>query len=372
MIHLFANSIALGQRRRRPCLVLTSALLGAAIVAPVGCTKPAGPVFEPLEAPISWPGPPDLPRIHFVGQIATSEDLKAAKPLGEALRELFAGREPHHGMVSPFAVEFDGQRLFVADTGARVVHMFDLETRAYEQWKPTAPDQFAAPVGLARSNDGRLFVSDSAAGVIWVFDASGGAIDVWGRNTLDRPCGLEYDETHDRLFVADAGSHQVVMLDSTGQFIRRVGSRGVELGSFNFPTDVVLDHDGRLYVSDALNCRIQQFGPDLTPLMQVGSRGDLPGYFSRPKGIAVDSENHLYVVDANFEAVQVYASDGSLLMAFGREGQAPGEFWLPAGICIDGNDRLWIADTYNRRVQVFDYRPPALAQQPSDDSGARP
>jgi len=352
---------------RRLLALTTVALLMA------GCTKPAGVVFEPLPAPIVWPSPPDAPRIAYVGQISTTADLKAAKPFGESLREFFAGKNPVMGVVNPFAVETDNQqRLFVADSGGRMIHVFDLDTRIYEQWTPAAPQRFISPVGLARAADGRLFVADSAAGIVWVFDAAGHDLDMWGRDELVRPCGMAYDDAGQRLFVADAGAHQVVIFDAAGQPTARLGSRGSGVGQFNFPTDVTIDHHRRLYVSDSINCRVQQFGPDLMPLLQVGSRGDFPGYFSRPKGIAVDSEDHLYVIDAEFEAVQVYSSAGELLMAFGREGNGPGEFWLPAGICIDARDRLWIADTYNRRVQVFDYLPLRTAAAPDAKSEATP
>lgn len=352
--------------------LLAAALLGASALT--GCAKP-GVIFEPLASPVSWPGPPDSPRIHYVGQIATNADLKPGRSLGDALHETFFGKSPILGVVSPIAVECDdAPRLFVADGGGRVVHVFGLADRTYERWAPPEPDAFISPVGLARSADGRLFVADSGARVIRVFDARGALIDTWGQDDLVRPCGLARDDARGLLFIADSGAHQVIVLDDAGLPVARIGSRGAAPGSFNFPVDVALDHEGRLYVSDSLNCRIQQFVLEtpwdrpgaaeersLTylPRLQIGSRGDMPGYFSRPKGIAVDSQDHLYVIDAQFEAVQVYSSDGVLLMAFGREGRGPGEFWLPSGIHIDPADRLWIADTYNRRIQAFDYRAPA-------------
>lgn len=364
--------------------LLAAALLGASALT--GCAKP-GVIFEPPASPISWPGPPDTPRIHYVGQIATSADLKPGRSLGEALHETFFGKSPILGVVSPIAVECDDQqRLYVADGGGRVVHVFDLARRTYERWAPPEPDAFISPVGLARSADGRLFVADSGARVIRVFGARGALIDTWGQDDLVRPCGLARDDARGLLFIADAGAHQVVVLDDAGLPVARIGSRGASPGSFNFPVDVALDHEGRLYVSDSLNCRIQQFvpeapsdtpgtaqqrSPSYLPRLQIGSRGDMPGYFSRPKGVAVDSQDHLYVIDAQFEAVQVYSSEGQLLMAFGREGRGPGEFWLPAGMCIDESDRIWIADTYNRRVQAFDFRPPARNSADASSSGSR-
>lgn len=377
-----SNSTSAARRRERfvPRRLSPACALGAAAVMAAGCAKPAGPIFEPPETPISWPGPPDEPRIHYVGQLSTTADLKAARPLGDAIHDALFGRKPVMGMLHPFAVESDGAgRLYVADSGGRVVHVFDLTKRRYEQWAPAPPAGFVYPVGLARAADGRLFVADSAASLIWVFDAAGNTLDAWGQDELIRPCGMAYDDAGATLFVADAGNHQVVLFNGAGQPSARIGARGSALGLFNFPVDVVLDSRGRLYVSDSLNCRIQQFtaeragedggpadprGRDAStfryaPRLQIGSRGDMPGYFSRPKGIAVDSEDHLYVIDAQFEAVQVYSAEGVLLMAFGREGRGPGEFWLPSGIHIDASDRLWIADTFNQRVQVFDYRAPA-------------
>jgi DNA-binding beta-propeller fold protein YncE len=177
---------------------------------------------------------------------------------------------------------------------------------------------------------------------------------------LRRPCGLAVDARNDRLYVADAALHQVVIFSpTTQQVVARLGSRGMELGKFNFPTYVAVDSQGQLYVSDSLNFRVQQFGSDFMPIRAIGKKGDMPGYFSTPKGLALDSHDHLYVVDANFEAVQIFSTEGELLLDFGQEGRGPGEFWLPNGIFIDPRNRIWVADTYNRRIEVFDFLPEA-------------
>ncbi|WP_428938342.1 6-bladed beta-propeller [Fontivita pretiosa] len=328
----------------------------------VGCAKPAGVIFPPPQKPIVWPGPPEPPRIRYVGQIATSADLKPAVPLTRRLSEAIFGKRPIRSMLTPYAVCTDGKhRLFVADSNAQLVHVFDLATRQYAQWKPSERyEPFSQPVGLAwDSTTSQLYVADSIGGRIYVFDGSGKTVGQIGGQFLSRPCGLAIDPPRDRLYVADAELHQLVVLSRDGRLVSRFGHRGTGPAEFNFPTNVALDRAGRIYVSDSLNFRVLQFDPDLRPLRQIGRKGDLPGYFGQPKGIATDSENHLYVVDAHFEAVQIFDADGNLLLDFGQEGTGPGEFWLPAGIHIDPNNRIWIADSYNRRVQVFDYLPEA-------------
>jgi sugar lactone lactonase YvrE len=339
--------------------VRTSLTAILAIAGAIGCA-PTGEVFSPPPHPLVWPAPPERTRIAYKGEIATSADLKPPRQFGGPVGEALFGKRAVRSMLTPYAVCTDGaDLLFVADSNAQVVHVFDLKTRKYARRGPANERRrFAQPVGVAHEGGGgrgRLFVADSAAGCVYILDRQGYTLRTVRGEFLSRPCGLAYDARRRLLFVADAGLHQVVVLSRDGALVSRLGRRGTAPGEFNFPTNVALDSQSRLYVSDSLNFRVQQFGPQLNLLRTIGSKGDLPGYFAQPKGIAVDSHDHLYVVDANFEAIQVFDDAGQLLMTFGQEGRGPGEFWLPTGIFIDKQDRIWVADSYNRRVQVFEY-----------------
>ena len=337
------------------------------MLASLACAKPPGQIFPPVNPPLAWPGPPDVPRIRYVGKLALASDLKPAVPFGKAVSRALFGKGEDRAMLTPFALcTDDADRLFVADSNAQVVHVFNLSSRAYQEWTPGENRRFAQPVGIAYDRAGRrLFVADSVAQSVYVFDDGGKLTAEWRAGAFERPAGLAWDAANRRLFVADVTAHQVVVLSDTGAVVQRIGERGEGPGQFNFPTAVTLDPDGRLYVCDALNWRVQVFAPDFSAVGQIGRKGDMPGYFSQPKGLATDAEGHLYVLDANFEAVQIFDSAGTLLLTFGEEGHKPGQFWLPTGIFIDGRNRIWIADSYNRRVQVFDYLPgpkPATAE----------
>jgi DNA-binding beta-propeller fold protein YncE len=331
----------------------------AVLVLGGSCSEQPGVLFAPPEQPVVWPPPPDAPRIRYVGQLASNEDLKPGRSSWERIGQTLFGKPDRHGMSIPFAVCTDGvSRVFAADKERHVVHVFDLNTRRYAQWTP--PDEqppLQQPVGIAWDPSGRLLVSDSAAAVIHIFDRNGRYQGVIGKGLLQRPCGLRVEAQTSRIFVADSAAHQVVCLSAAGKEEQRIGRRGVEPGEFNFPIDVALDHKGKLYVADALNFRVQQFAPDRKSIRIIGKHGDQPGSFAQPKCLDVDSEDHVYVIDNRFEAVQIFDSDGRLLLNFGREGHGPGEFWLPTGIFIDPRNRIWIADSYNHRIQAFDYLP---------------
>lgn len=343
--------------RLRLAGVACLAALAAALAG--GCSTPPGVVFDPADGVHQWPTPPDEPRIRYLGQLRSQDDLKPGVSGADGLGQALFGKQAGLTMSSPIAVCADAaERVFIADPANRVVHVFDLSARAYQRWAPRAEQgAFEQPVALAWDPAGRLLVADSVGAAIVVFDASGACLGKIGKGQLKRPCGLVVDPRSGRILIADALAHQIVVMSPAGEELGRIGERGEAPGQFNFPTNLALDSRGRLYVSDSLNFRVQLFDADLQPLRQIGRKGDMPGCFSQPKGVAVDDLDNLYVVDANFEALQLFDPDGRLLMSLGREGQGPGEFWLPAGIAIDRKGRIWIADSYNRRVQAFERLP---------------
>lgn len=346
-------------------------LTGAACLMLGGCSTPAGAILEATDTSPVWPTPPDPPRLRYLGEISTDKDLKPARGFIESIGAGLFGEEAAKGMTSPMGVCTDGgSRVFVADNNGQILHVFDLDTRRYARWEP--PEKFSMPVAVAWDAAGsRVLVSDSVAGCVFAFGSDGAMSAKLGEGLLKRPAGIVAGE-NGKLFVADVGAHQIVVLDSSGAEVTRVGERGTELGTFNYPTNLALDREGRLYVSDSLNFRVQVFGPDYKPIRQIGRQGDLPGYFSQPKGVAIDPDGHLYVVDANFEAVQLFTAEGRLLLSVGREGRGPGEFWLPAGIHIDPKGRVWIADSYNQRVQVFQYLGEGISAVPGGSEGGKP
>ena len=324
-----------------------------------GCGHDAGVIFPNVQNAPQWPTAPAEPRIRYVGQLTGSKDLKPAESSWQILgRVLFGGTATAYAFQTPMAVCTDGaDRVFVADSADHVIHVLDLNTRAYQRWTPTGR-KLLTPVGLAYDGSGRrLLVSDSSASAILIFSLEGRFIGELAPGQLKRPCGLTVDPRNGRVFVADVAAHQVLVLSPSGQVIERLGARGDALGQFNYPTNVAIDRLGRLYVSDSLNFRIQQFAADLEPIRQMGRQGDMPGYFAQPKGLAIDPDGHVYVVDSQFEAVEIFNDAGNLLLDFGEEGRGAGEFWLPSGIFIDGRGRIWVADSYNHRIQVFDYLP---------------
>jgi len=283
----------------------------------------------------------------------------------QGLGELIFGRNRIGVLRGPSAVALGPhQKLYVADGPGRVVHVFGLANRTYDQISSLRADKtLMMPVALTIVDEW-LYVVDSVLHEVFIFDSKGKLRDSFGSDQLVRPCGIAYCPGRDRLYVSDAARHVIQVFDKGGKSIETLGRRGVEPGQFNFPTHLWVDGGGKLYVSDTLNYRVQIFSPEDNSWEAFGGHGDRPGYFAHPAGIATDSFGHIYVTDRQFENIQIFDAKGKVLLAIGREGGDVGEFWLPAGVFVDSQNKIYVADSFNKRVQVFE-----LLEVPEDEDG---
>jgi sugar lactone lactonase YvrE len=342
-------------------------------LAVAGCSQRLEPVFEQPRFPISWPAAAAEARIRYVGQLASSADLKPPRKAFQALGELLLGAKEPQTLYGPRAVlcNADGTRVWVADPGGRCLHRFDLESREYSKIERAGETHLLSPVGLCRGAEDSVFVCDSEDVAVHRISGSDGALlgSLRLPEEVQRPVALSYDPNSDELYVVDVGAHDIKVLGPQGDLLRIIGRRGRGAGEFNFPCDIADDGEV-LWVADTGNQRVQGLARSGEVVAVFGQTGDAPGDLAMPKAIALDSDGHLYVVDARFENVQIFDRSGVLLLFFGQEGSGPGEFWLPGGIFIDQKDRVWVCDSYNGRVQVFDYLKRRVPPQGSDNRGA--
>jgi DNA-binding beta-propeller fold protein YncE len=308
-----------------------------------------------------WPLPPEAPRIRYMRSYHGVADFKTRK--APRWKTLLLGddpsdQKPSDSLVKPYGIAVSRVgRVYVTDTVARRVFVFDPEAKTVSFLGETGAARLTKPVGVAVDADDHVFVADASANRVFGFAADGRLLIAIGREgELENPSGLAVDRTRNLLYVADAKRHHVLCYSTKdGAAVRTIGHRGGAPGEFNFPTNLFVDTRGRLYVTDTMNFRIQVFDAEGVFINQFGTQGDTPGSLNRPKGVGVDSEGHVYVVDSSFNNFQTFDADGQLLLFVGSVGRGPGEFFLPAGLFIDDRDRIYVADQGNARVQVFEY-----------------
>ena len=325
------------------------------IVLLAGCsTTPSRQGQEEVSIPIVWPPPPEPARIIYEGAIERPDDVGTKKGIFSRAVEFMLGKTADR-ILRPYGIAIDSnERLIVADTVFKRLHIFDRKTGKYTWIDEFKNGGFISPIGIAVDKADNIYVSEPELDKVIVFSKKGNFLFEIKEN-LHRPTGIAINKNEGLLYVANTGGHNLSVYELNGKYLYTFGERGRETGRFNYPTDIHIDNQGFIYVTDSMNFRIQIFDKYRRFFSAFGSHGDGSGSFARPKGVSVDSEGHIYVVDALFDAVQIFDREGRFLLSFGSSGQEKGKFWLPSAIFVDSSDRIYVSDSFNKRVQIFKY-----------------
>jgi DNA-binding beta-propeller fold protein YncE len=341
--------------------------MAALLLLAAGCAQapPATPQ-KAAEIPV-FPPPPEAPRIIWERTLHSSADV-VADDKDSSLRRLVTGEvRSGEGLDKPYGVAVRNGRVYVGDTVARSVVMYDLNAKRYTRIGLDDPGSLRMPFGLDLDRQGNLYVMDGGLKRIHVYDGEGKFLRMIGQDLKwSRPVGLALDEPRKRIYTVEAGGidsqeHRVRALDmETGKLLFEIGKRGDGPGEFNLPRDAVVGADGLLYVVDGGNFRIQVFDGNGKFVKTFGTIGRQGGQFSRPKEIAADAQGNIYVVDTAFGNFQIFDTAGSLLLDVGSRSNsdAPAKFMLPSGIAVDLDGRIYMVDQFFRKVEVF--RPASL------------
>ena len=343
---------------------------------------------------LTWPLPPDPPRIQYVGQIESQYSIGFKHTFWERFKSTVLGIEPSEivNVYRPFdSYVNDYGQIYLTDASRPLITVFNPGEKTAQTMTPRGDGTLAKPMGITGDANGYIYVADPIQRRVVKYDRQGEFIQAFGgRNVLLNPVDVAVSPISGDIYVVDSYLHQVLIFDSSGRLTHRIGkdqgnlaekndrqrqnagldnahrnnessdlveNRSKDQGAFHYPAFIATAPDGTLYVSDGMNFRVQAFDPRGEYLFQFGFAGDTPGSFARPKDIAVDAEGHVYVVDAAFNNIQIFNNKGELLLAFASLGGGPGDLYLPIGISIDYQNRIYVADRYNNRIQIYQYMP---------------
>ncbi|WP_298834142.1 6-bladed beta-propeller [uncultured Piscinibacter sp.] len=352
-------------------LAPTALLAVAALALLQSCAQAPSASKDATPREIVFPAPPDEPRFVFERTIRSSADI-LPEEAGSELRRLVTGEQTSGEALSkPYAVAVFRGRIFVSDTVARYVRVFDVP--AGKQSKigdEEGQGQLIKPIGLDVDAAGNLYVADIGAKAVMVYGADGRFLrKIGGDKWFSRLSSVTVDPAGARVYAVDLGGvsseqHQVRVFDATtGAHLQDIGKRGSGPGEFNLPRDLAIGKDGRLYVVDGGNFRVVVFDREGRYLHSFGSVGKQYGQFARPKEVAIDREGNVYVVDTAFGNFQIFNADGELLLFVGdrSERDGPAKYMLPSGIAVDEDGRVLVVDQWFRKIDV--YRPHRLAER---------
>jgi DNA-binding beta-propeller fold protein YncE len=296
-------------------------------------------------------------QLTFVRQFSSAEDVRGpSHPILNKTVDIIAGPKDAEAaapraLQEPNAVTTDSMhRIFVTDTNAGLVHVFDFAHGEYSHLQ--GGDRLRSPMGIAVDREDNVYVSDSSLRTILIYGPKGKFARFLkqprgNESYFDTPRGIAVDAGSEHVYVCDATRHMVIMLDKKGRVLATFGKRGggTAPGEFKSPTQVVAS-GGELFVLDSGNSRIQILDlrghfRKIIPLVDVGN------------GLAVDKDGNIYVSDRELNKLEVLNHNGQLLNSFGQTGTGIGQFNGISGLWVDSGHCLYVVDSKNKRVQLF-------------------
>lgn len=331
---------------------LLSLVAACLLLAVAGCstTKNTAPKTYTF-----FPPAPDEPRLQFL----TAFDSSAVVGRSRKFMDFLAGEPPRMPpLVKPYGLAVYDGKIFVCDTVAYTIQVFDFKNRQSSIFAPKGEGKFQLPINITVDpGDGTRYVADTGREQVLIYDSLGAFQWAIGKKDEMRPTDVAVSA--DRLYITDLKHHAVrVYKKADRSFLFAIPADEKDTnapGKLFQPANLTLDDKGHLLVSDIGGNQVQIYDMDGKFLRSIGRQGVAPGLFARPKGISVDRAGHVYVVDAATQVVQIFDMEGRLLLFFGLAGATTqGELVLPAAVQVD-YDNVGLFQKYVAPGYLCDY-----------------
>ncbi|MFC2113110.1 6-bladed beta-propeller [Bacteroidota bacterium] len=219
---------------------------------------------------------------------------------------------------------------------------------------PEHPDwEFDGVVaGVGVDSKGNVYISHRGdnAPRLTVWNPDGSFLRVFPGPETMRPHYIEFDE-NDNIWWVDDGGDCIHKITQEGKILMTLGEYGVPGDDdyhFSGVTDIGWDLDGNLYVTDGDrdNRRVLKYNKDGKFIKKWGSKGQDVGQFDYPHSIFVDSKETVFVCDRNNFRIQVFDKEGN------QEAN-----WTHIGrvyqIVEDVNGEYFVSDGFTGRITKF-------------------
>jgi DNA-binding beta-propeller fold protein YncE len=311
---------------------------------------PPNGVFEPIPSENLWP-----PMGSYPEPVTSVQDAGETRPFELYHLESIGspGNQPGQFFEPRDIAVMSNGNVVVADTGNQRVQIFDPQ---FTHLKTLAGNEFPfeEPLAVGVSSQDEILVLDSTLQWIYRYDAAGNLLDRFGGPTayLFHPRGLTVLDD-DSLALADTGTSRILLFGPDGDPIGSIGSLGPGPGQLNEPTDVVRDVQGTYFVVEAENNRLQRLDAAGNPLAQW----DIPLTFAYDgPHLDLGPDGSIFITESQSNSLLRYSSSGELINQWRTVG--PINLADPVGIYFDrATNRLYVTDVGTHQVHVLWLQP---------------
>ncbi|MDM8529323.1 PA14 domain-containing protein [Anaerolineales bacterium HSG24] len=243
--------------------------------------------------------------------------------------------------------------LVVADTVNKRVQILDSFGNPLLELTGEPADPFEEPLAVVVTAQDEILILDSTLQWIYKYDQNGALLAHFGgpEARLFHPRGLTLLQDG-IIAIADTGSARIAMFAPDGSLRGSIGGLGDGPGQLNEPTDVIQDDIGSYYIAEAENNRIQRLGVNGTPMNQWNLP---PTYAYDGPHLAFAPDGSIFTTESQSRSLMRYTPDGNLIQMWQNIG--PVGFISPLGIYFDeATNRLYLTDISTHQLYVFELR----------------
>lgn len=277
---------------------------------------------------------------------AQAAEAVKIKPVGIVYQD--AGNLP---LKSPEGVACSKSAIFVSDTGNGRLVKYSLVNDELKSGTEIKVAQVSYPLRLKAVSQGGILALDGKTRKIARLAPDGAFVGYLEYRNIPAPAEVVPRsmtvDARDNVYVADVLGGRVLVVDSSGAFLRQIPFPK----DYGVISDVEVDQKGAVYLLDGLNARIYKAGPDAASFMTLAS--GLQSYLYFAVTIDIDSQGRIYLLDQNDSGVVLLGTDGAFQGRYLSHGWKAGQLNYPSQACLTEAGDFIIADRNNSRIQLF-------------------
>ena len=204
-------------------------------------------------------------------------------------------------------------------------------------------------IGLS-NNEKQLFVADGMNNKILVYNLEGDLIRYFSLNDSDFCKGHIHGITvfQDKIYSVKENTDCIGIYNLEGEFLKKIGSSGKELGKFNSPQNIEI-FDKKIYVTDNENKRIQVFDLDGNFIFHFDMQENKSKKgVETPYDLEIYQEK-IYVTLPKENSIQIFDLNGNFMNNLETSKEVTDQL----GITIV-NDRIFLVSGDMKQVIILD------------------
>ena len=120
---------------------------------------------------------------------------------------------------------------------------------------------------------------------------------------MDNPKGIALDRARNEVYVCDLGNSRIQVLSTIGEYVRQFGR-----DQLTEPYAICISQQDELFVTDYATQCVLKFSLTGEFLKRVGSRGMKPGQFSGISGLCCEA-GLVHICDLSIQHIQIFDSE---------------------------------------------------------------